>query len=130
MNSAKLNEEIITQISDISTDNQISPQILFQKTVNCFILTVLSKIDDYNKALQTIQTNLPSNDNSHFIMESQLDIQNKEMIRSIGCLLLYISTLLTKDHFQGDDCNCSLSIHSFKPLHLTDYMMIDRVFLL
>lgn len=61
-------------------------------------------------------------------MESQLDIQNKEMIRSIGCLLLYISTLLTKDHFQGDDC--SLSIHSFKPLHLTDYMMIDRVFLL
>lgn len=63
-------------------------------------------------------------------MESQLDIENKEMIRSIGCLLLYISTLLTKDHFQGDNCDYSLFIHSFKPLHLTDYMMIDRVFLL
>lgn len=64
-------------------------------------------------------------DRSTFLLQSSLDVQSKEMVRSIGCLLRYLTAYLAQTRFQGDAP--SLPIRSFTLLELDRYMMIDRV---
>ena len=46
------------------------------------------------------------------------------MVRSIGCLLTFLPSLLSQDHFEGDT---QVSVFSFRPLSIPNYMHIDRV---
>lgn len=64
-------------------------------------------------------------DTSSLILHTIVNTEAKEMVRSIGGLLLFLSTFLSKDHFEGD--YPSLSIHSFITIDLEKYMSIDRV---
>ena len=64
-------------------------------------------------------------DRSTFLLQSALDVQSKEMVRSIGCLQRYLTAYLAQTRFQGD--TPSLPIRSFTLLELDHYMMIDRV---
>lgn len=115
----------------------INPQILFQKSVNCKFLFSIWIVVDYEKAIQTIQSSFQADQTeqteqlkqTHFsFLDSQLDKQSKEMIRSIGCLLTFLPSYLSQDCFEGDICSSFL--HSFKPLQLSDYMNIDKVWIL
>ena len=64
-------------------------------------------------------------DQSTLLLQGMVNIQAKEMIRSIGALLIFLMTYVRKDHFEHDQP--SISIHSFIPLDLENYMLIDRV---
>lgn len=64
-------------------------------------------------------------DTTSMLLHSIVNTEAKEMIRSIGGLLLFLTTFLGKDHFEGD--NPTLSIHSFISIDLDKYMSIDRV---
>ena len=129
--SAKLSEDTTNIIKEVITVVMITPQILFQKAINCILLLIILIVVDYEKAIQTIQSSFQSEQSeqlkqTHFsFLDSQLDKQSKEMIRSIGCLLTFLPSYLSQDCFEGD---ISFSIfHSFKPLQLSDYMSIDKV---
>ena len=135
--SAKLSEDTTNIIKEVITVVMITPQILFQKAINCILLLIILIVVDYEKAIQTIQSSFQADQTeqseqseqlkqTHFsFLDSQLDKQSKEMIRSIGCLLTFLPSYLSQDCFEGD---ISFSIfHSFKPLQLSDYMSIDKV---
>lgn len=79
---------------------------------------------DYEKAVQLIQTTLSNTFDSVFSLDCHLDLQNKEMVRSIGCLLTFLPSLLSHDHFEGDT---QVSVYAFRPLSIPNYMHIDRV---
>ena len=64
-------------------------------------------------------------DRSTFLLQSSLDVQSKEMVRSIGCLRRDLTAYLAQTRFQGDAP--SLPIRSFTLLELDRYMTIDRV---
>ena len=64
-------------------------------------------------------------DNNYLSIRSTLDLQAREMIRSVGCLLLYLTTVYSHDHFEGDPVQ--LPIQSFASLHLERYLSINRV---
>ena len=97
-------------------------------------------VDDYAKALDMIKSTchfnqeeeLPDEDESFvkmdttsMLLRSIVNTEAKEMVRSIGGLLLFLTTFLGKDHFEGD--HPTLSIHSFISIDLDKYMSIDRV---
>ena len=69
----------------------------------------------------TLQSTL----NSTLTLQSTIDLEAKEMVRSVGSLLRYLTVYLSQDRFQGDAP--TLPIQRFVPLELDRYMMIDRV---
>ena len=58
-------------------------------------------------------------------LSSAIDIDAKEMIRALGCLLNYVSTLQSNELLEGD--SFQIRIHAFHILQLDNYMYIDRV---
>lgn len=71
------------------------------------------------------QTTYLDFDQSSLTLQSTINMNAKEMVRSIGALLVFLTTYSRKDHFEHDQPMCS--IHSFIPLDLNNFMMIDRV---
>ena len=71
------------------------------------------------------QTTYLDFDQSSLTLQSTINMNAKEMVRSIGALLVFLTTYSRKDHFEHDQPICS--IHSFIPLDLNNFMVIDRV---
>ena len=140
--SAKVSEDIPNTINesckDITYENP--PQIIFQKPIFCTWLFLSTNLDDYKKSLERITeviasdspdtssttSPIPSSDcPPSLFLSSSIDIDAKEMIRALGCLLNYVSTLQSHELLEGD--SFQLRIHAFHILQLDNYMYIDRV---
>ena len=61
---------------------------------------------------------------STLTLQSTIDLEAKEMVRSIGSLLRYLTIYLSQDRFQGDAP--ALPIQRFVPLELDRYRMSER----
>ena len=85
----------------------------------------LENEEDGFDAMGTHESDYHEIDQSSLLLQGMVNIQAKEMVRSIGALLIFLMTYIRKDHFDHDQP--SISIHSFIPLDLTNYMSIDRV---
>ena len=85
----------------------------------------LESEEDGFDTMGTYESEYHEIDQSALLLQGMVNIQAKEMIRSLGALLIFLMTYTRKDHFEHDQP--SISIHSFIPLDLENYMLVDRV---
>lgn len=113
----------------------------FFKSRSSVLEFLSTNLDDYKKSLERIteviasdspdtssssSSPIPSSDcPPSLFLSSSIDIDAKEMIRALGCLLNYVSTLQSHELLEGD--SFQIRIHAFHILQLDNYMYIDRV---
>lgn len=115
--------------SDLSLQNATSDPSLHETTSNQS-LHETTPTQHLNTTLTQHHNTTPTQPlhntlNSTLTLQSTIDLEAKEMVRSVGSLLRYLTVYLSQDRFQGDAP--TLPIQRFVPLELDRYMMIDRV---